>query len=258
MCRWIAYRGRPIRLDSLVYEPIHSLVDQSRAAQFGKSAINADGFGVGWYGEETEPGLYRDILPAWSDPNLRCIARAIRSPLFFAHVRASTGTATSRPNCHPFGHGRWMMMHNGLIRDYESLRRPLDEALDDPYYNARLGTTDSEALFLLMLSLGLDADAPGAIRRAVAHVNALGVDRDRPDTLSATAAISDGRTLYVLRTAEGPSGAPPSLYYRRSEEGLTVVSEPLDEAVETWTALPPGSLLIDGPDRAAHVEALAV
>jgi predicted glutamine amidotransferase len=36
--------------------------------------------------------LFRDTLPAWSDANLRSISEQIRSQLFFAHVRASTGT----------------------------------------------------------------------------------------------------------------------------------------------------------------------
>ncbi|MGA4923289.1 hypothetical protein, partial [Bacillus subtilis] len=32
--------------------------------------------------------------------------------MFFAHVRAATGTAVTRQNCHPFACGRWMFMHN--------------------------------------------------------------------------------------------------------------------------------------------------
>ena len=31
------------------------------------TAVNADGFGLAWYGERPEPGLYRDVMPAWSD-----------------------------------------------------------------------------------------------------------------------------------------------------------------------------------------------
>ena len=254
MCRWIAYKGRPIFLETLVYEPIHSLVDQSRDAHHGKSAINADGFGVGWYGDRAEPGVYRDILPAWSDPNLKSLARTVRSGLFFAHVRASTGTATSRPNCHPFAYGRWMMMHNGRIHDYERLRRPIDGRLDDAHYTARSGTTDSEALFYLMLTLGLDgADPAGAIRAAAAEIEALGRSLGRERTLTATAAISDGRRLYALRT-HPVDGPPPSLFHREEARDLTVVSEPLDGDDAAWRELPPGHLLIAEPDGPVRIE----
>ena len=63
-----------------------------------------------------EPRLYRIDHPAWNDRNLRELAAGISSPLFLAHVRASTGTAVQQTNCHPFRHGRWLWMHNGLIR----------------------------------------------------------------------------------------------------------------------------------------------
>ena len=51
-------------------------------------------------------------------PNLRELAAGISSPLFLAHIRASTGTAIQETNAHPFRHGRWLWMHNGLIREF--------------------------------------------------------------------------------------------------------------------------------------------
>ena len=30
-------------------------------------------------------------------------------------MRAATGTATSRANCHPFAHGQHLFMHNGQV-----------------------------------------------------------------------------------------------------------------------------------------------
>ena len=96
MCRWAAYQGEEVFLEDIVTAPCHSLIAQSHCAQEAKSPTNGDGFGLAWYGERPEPGLYRDILPAWSDPNLKSLCRQIRSGLFLAHVRASTGGATSR------------------------------------------------------------------------------------------------------------------------------------------------------------------
>ncbi|MBM3521755.1 MAG: class II glutamine amidotransferase, partial [Alphaproteobacteria bacterium] len=101
MCRWLAYSGRPVYLEQLLFQPEHSLISQSLRARRSRVTTNGDGFGVGWYGARPEPGLYRDYRPAWNDENLRSLAEQIRSGVFFAHVRASTGTATSRSNCHP-------------------------------------------------------------------------------------------------------------------------------------------------------------
>ncbi len=131
---------------------------QSHCALEGRTATNGDGFGIAWYGTRPEPGLYRDILPAWSDPNLRSLCRQIRSGLFLAHVRASTGGATSRANCHPFVAGRWTFMHNGQIEGFETVRRAMEAELSDEAYQRIEGTTDSELLFLSMIEEGLERD----------------------------------------------------------------------------------------------------
>jgi glutamine amidotransferase len=132
MCRWAAYIGAPIFLEEIVSRPGHSLIHQSHCATECKTAINADGFGIAWYGERPEPGLYRDVLPAWSDPNLRSLTAQVKSRLFLAHVRASTGTATSRNNCHPFAVGRWSFMHK-LHAARKAMKRR------DSYASARRG-----------------------------------------------------------------------------------------------------------------------
>ena len=127
MCRWAAYIGEEVFLEDIVTAPCHSLIAQSHCAREAKSPTNGDGFGIAWYGDRPEPGLYRDILPAWSDPNLKSLCRQIKSDLFLAHVRASTGGATSRANCHPFVSGRWSFMHNGQIGGFERIRRGAGE-----------------------------------------------------------------------------------------------------------------------------------
>jgi hypothetical protein len=123
--------------------------DQSLHARQGATTTNGDGFGVGWYDESETPRVYRSTHPAWNDRNLRELAAGISSPLFFAHIRASTGTAIQETNTHPFRHGRWLWMHNGLIREFPSVRRELVLAVDDSLYPSIEGTTDSEAMFYL-------------------------------------------------------------------------------------------------------------
>ena len=123
MCRWVAYFGNPIHPESLLYDTPHSLVEQSRSDRLAGGQPNADGVGLGWYGERDTPGLYRSVAPAWGDRNLHEIASQVRSPLFLAHIRAATGTPVEQTNCHPFRHGRWLFMHNGFIEGYLGVRR---------------------------------------------------------------------------------------------------------------------------------------
>lgn len=241
MCRWVAYSGPPIYIGELVADPEHSLIAQSRHAEEAKVETNGDGFGIGWYGEHAEPGLYREVLPAWSDDNLRHLARQVRSRLFFAHVRASTGTATSRANCHPFAHGAWMFMHNGQIGGYGRLRRSIEALIPDSLYGARAGTTDSEALFLMALARDIDADPVAAVASALRDVSALMARSTVSEPLRVTAALSDGVRLYAFRYAS--DGRPPSLYWRREGDAIQVVSEPLDRRREIWNAVPDGHAL---------------
>jgi len=167
MCRWIAYRGETIPLEQYVTAPAHSLVVQSLKALESTASTNGDGFGMGWYGEHPEPGLYREVRPAWSDENLRYLCRHIHSHLYFAHVRAATGTPTTRPNCHPFACGHWMFMHNGVIGNWSRLRRQVEHLIPDELYGARIGTTDSEAVFLAILGAGAQSDAIAATERTL-------------------------------------------------------------------------------------------
>ena len=241
MCRWAAYSGAPIFLEEIISRPGHSLIHQSHCATQCHSAINADGFGVAWYGDRPEPGLYRDVTPAWSDPNLRSLTAQVRSRLFLAHVRASTGTATSRNNCHPFVHGVWSFMHNGQIGGYENFRRDADMMVPDHLYPHRKGATDSEALFLTAVAEGLDADPRGALERASARFIRLAREKGAAPHLRMTAALSDGQRLYAVRYAT--DDAAPSLYHRWSDSrgGMAVVSEPLEADEGGWTEVPAAS-----------------
>lgn len=241
MCRWAAYIGAPIFLEEIVSRPRHSLIHQSHCATECKTATNADGFGMAWYGEKDEPGLYRDVYPAWSDPNLKSLTAQVQSGLFLAHVRASTGTATSRNNCHPFAVGRWSFMHNGQIGGYDRFRRDADMLIPDALYPHRKGATDSEALFLLALAEGLADDPKGAMLRATSQFEALSRAKGEAPHLRLTAAFSDGKSLYALRYATDDHA--PTLYHRWSEArgGRAVVSEPLDTDEADWVPVPAGS-----------------
>lgn len=244
MCRWAAYLGRPIFIEDIVSRPAHSLIRQSQGAMRCQTPVNADGFGLAWYDERPEPGLYRDVYPAWSDPNLRSLVGQVRSGLFMAHVRASTGTATSRNNCHPFVVGRWSFMHNGQFGGYDSFRRDAELLIPEDLYAERRGATDSEALFLIALGEGLDHDPQGAMTRAIMRLTALAERRGAAPFVRAACAFSNGKQLFALRYASDELA--PSLYHRWSETrgGRAVVSEPLETDEDDWQEVPPGSFCI--------------
>ncbi len=239
MCRWIAYRGRSIALSHYVTEPEHSLVTQSIRALESTASTNGDGFGLGWYDHHPEPGLYREIRPAWSDENLRYLCRHIQSHLFFAHVRAATGTPITRPNCHPFSCGTWMFMHNGFVGGWPRLRRRIEALIPDELYPSRVGTTDSEALFLAIYGTAL-REPVLATQRVLDAVSAMVEEVGQPFRF--TAALANGQDLYAFRYAANDQSN--SLYYRETAGEVLVVSEPIDSRYDTWTSVPDNSVLV--------------
>jgi glutamine amidotransferase len=251
-------------MDELVYNTAHSLIEQSRAARLTTHLTNADGFGAGWYGTEELPGVYRSVAPAWSDRNLQELCAQIRSPLFLAHVRATTGTPVQETNCHPFRHGRWLFVHNGFIDQYMRLRRDLVLAVDPQLFERIEGTTDSELMFFLALTFGLDEEPLAALERMAGMVEATGRRHGVEDPLQMTLGVSDGERLYAVRYASGqmePNSLSVSndardvrLLYPENErlqhlsdEARAVVSEPLANLPGLWRDVPPATALIVQP-----------
>ncbi len=260
MCRWLAYSGAPVLLDDLLYKPKNSLVVQSLHSQLGAETTNGDGFGVGWYGDQPTPGVFRSIEPAWNDRNLQELAAHIRSRLVLAHVRASTGTPVQQTNCHPFRHGRWLMMHNGFIGGLAQVRRDLVLAVAPSLFPEIEGTTDTELLFHLALTQGLVDDPPAAMARAVGLVEAIGRRRDVQFPIQMTVATTDGDTTWAFRySSEGRSRSlfhstdvstlrdqyPDNpVLHELSEDARLVVSEPLGDLHGAWREVPESTCVV--------------
>ncbi len=243
MCRIAAYSGPAIPLENIIVRPAHSLLSQSQHALEAKLAVNGDGFGIAWYGQDAAPGLYRDVLPAWADGNLTSLCRMVRSSLFIGHIRASTVGETSRANCHPFTHGRWAFCHNGQVPQFPRIRRRLESLLPDDLYAQRRGTTDSEVIFLLMLAHGLDRDPAASL---AATLDAIGPAADE-GPIRLTLVFSDGVRLFAFRHAS--DGKCPTLYASGvlDHGGRAIASEPLCGHPERWTAVPADTLCTLGP-----------
>lgn len=257
MCRWLAYFGSPVLIEELLYKPKHSLIDQSLHSKLGAETTNGDGFGIGWYGVGETPGVFHSVEPAWNDRNLHDLAAHLDSPIVFAHIRASSGSPIQQTNCHPFRHGRWLWMHNGLIREFPEVKRDLALAVDPALYPAIEGSTDSELFFFLALTLGLEDDAPGAVQRAVGLIEEVGRRHGVDHPIQMTVAASNGEQVWAFRySSEGQSR---SLFYSTdvstlrhqypdnpvfqevSDESRLIVSEPLGDLAGAWNEVPESS-----------------
>lgn len=257
MCRWQAYSGRPIRIEELLFNAKHSLIDQSMCSRSAETPTNGDGFGLGWYGTRDVPGLFRSIRPAWNDFNLRDLAAQVESPLFIAHVRATSLATVQETNCHPFRYKQWLFVHNGEIFEVEKIRRALLMQIAPELFCSILGTTDSEVLFYLALTFGLERDPLGALQRMAGCVETIGRENGIDESLWMTLGLSDGKNVYAVRYAS--DGQAPTLYYSKAVDDMThltpevrerlgpdaraIVSEPIGTAADAWVAVPQASAL---------------
>ncbi|AEH35122.1 Glutamine amidotransferases class-II [Vibrio anguillarum 775] len=239
MCRWLAYQGTPIYLDQLVYQPEHSLVHQSLEARKAVTRVNADGFGLGWYTERTTPGQFHEVLPAWGDENLRSLTHHIRSHRFMAHVRSSTGTQVSRSNCHPFILDHWMFLHNGQIGEFEKVKFALERQLPESLYVKRVGTTDSELIFLLMMSNGLRSQPVQAITTTIGQIAQALAEKQIVTPFKASICISDGQDFWLVRYSS--DGNPPTVFSKSEGDNMVVASEPLTSE-SGWQMIEPQTI----------------
>lgn len=281
MCRFTLYLGPPVRLSTLLTEPAHSLIQQSYHSEERSEPLNGDGFGVGWYAPRLsdEPALFHQVTPAWSSRNLFSMAPLITSPCVMAHVRAaSPGSEVNLANCHPFGYGDYLLMHNGRIGSFHKVRRRLLEGLTDEAFDVVRGSTDTEHLFAVFVDeivrngCPVDPGGQGAstgdgaqelAERLVAAIRrTLALVREEGDGESSflNVAVSDGRHVAVSRYTDDPDEDPESLYWlhgemyepagrsfaerRKDDEGEAVVvsSERLTDDPR-WQVVPGGSVL---------------
>jgi predicted glutamine amidotransferase len=263
MCRWIAYIGKPIYIDTLVTKPPCSLVEQSMNARmsFGHDgsilATNGDGFGIGWYTEREDPGLFKGSEPAWGNENLNEVCSHTKARIFMAHIRAASTGAIQRSNAHPFKYKNWLFQHNGYVGQFPLIRRDLQCHISRDLFSALKGTTDSETFFLLALTYGLQENPKQAIMRMISRITETCEDNDIPLDLVLSCALSDGKSLYTLRYASGKRSN--SQYYsthaqcmkEKNEDSsaipsqsVVVVSEPLDQTGEHWKEMPHNSFAV--------------
>ena len=274
MCRFVAYIGKkPILLKELLEKHNNSLINQSKEAREGINGLNADGFGLAWYDQdiEPEPGIFKSIQPAWNDANLKHIASKIKSSCFLGHVRASTVGDVSINNCHPFTYRKYAFVHNGTIRHFEKVRRPLMNQLDDEFFDAIKAQTDSEHLFYLIMQC-LKHNPNYTLEQAVTNAFKYIVDWQKVEGKESFSrlniVITDGNQLVATRfVTKGYD--PLSLHYAighcvdESEDehllitgkksgAVIIASEPLTDYAREWQEVPNNHSIVINPDLSIH------
>jgi len=253
----MAWLGQPVLIDELLFKTPHGIIDQSLHARMGAEPTNGDGFGLGWYGVGDGPGRYRSVSPAWSDANLRELATHTESHLFIAHIRAAIGSPVQQTNCHPFRRGKWLFVHNGYLGGFHDTRRELMLAMDPAIFAEIHGSTDTEVVFGLALTLGLEADPVAALERTVGLIEAVAARHGVEDAVQGTFGVTDGDTLWAVRYAT--QGRPRTLFasadtaairrlypdnaraQRLSDEDRVIVSEPFNDLPGVWQEIPPST-----------------
>ena len=263
MCRLLGYLGSSIQLDRILIKPEHSLIIQSyKPQEMTSGLLNADGFGIGWYGmdRDTLPYIYRNILPIWNDVNLPPLARYIKSRCFLGYVRSATSSlSVDTINCQPFAHQNLVFVHNGFIDSFRStLYRPIRNKLSDFAYQRIEGTTDSEHIFALIvneLETNNDLTLHQALNNTVVKLAELAQQDDIK--FSANIVLSNGKELAACRYANRKQS--PSLYYIKDNlhysGAVIIASEPLFEG--DWISCPDESIIGVGENLEVSVNSIS-
>lgn len=243
MCRLMAYKGTPIIMDKLLYQPKNSLVNQSINAKEIEEPLNGDGFGIGWYVPEVnyEPVTFVSVNPAWSNRNLRNLAPKMQTECMIAHVRAASVGEVSESNCHPFQYKNLLMAHNGGVENFGRIKRDLRKPLSDEMYNWIKGQTDSEHLFAYLLSelfKNHKTVNPEAVvdsfERTFRTLKELMKKHDIQEPAYLNMVFTNGLFIVATRYCTDPKEEPLTLYHSEGsryvvDDGVTRLEAPEDD-----------------------------
>ena len=174
MCRVLAYIGPEIPLESLLLTPENSLINQSLDPE-RHPELQLAGWGFGAWGERLlkpeKPFIYRRPMAAFYDDNAERIIPSLQASTMLAHVRAAAYSAQvvlADENCHPFSADEtpWIVAQNGGLPNWQLLQRELLQHCEDRYLKQMRGTTDTEFIYVLLLSL-MEGDSDEEVQRAV-------------------------------------------------------------------------------------------
>ena len=148
-------------------------------------------------------------------------------------------------------------MHNGEVHGIELFRKRLIMAIADELFPHILGTTDSEVMFYLALTFGLETDPKGALARMAGFIEGAGRAAGIHESLWMTVGVTDGNVLHAVRYAT--DGQAPTLHHSRNMNEVyealpdlkgrlapttrMVASEPVGKTREVWVDVPQATYL---------------
>jgi len=215
MCRVLAYLGRPVLLESLLYRPDSSLVRQVYDPQM-LHMLNLAGFGMAAWDPDSHEGdvpfeYHSPDIPLF-DNNLRSLSRKLRPRCVLAHVRGvsytTSSTAIGHHNLHPFRYDgfRLALAHNGDLSGFPVMKHDLLAYMKPAIASQIRGTTDSEWMYALIMSQVSDPTADlsadeitGAVRRALEIIREVRERRDIHISSSVNLFLCDGNDLVATR-----------------------------------------------------------
>jgi gamma-glutamyl hercynylcysteine S-oxide hydrolase len=233
MCRHLAYLGPAATLRSMLIDPPYGLYKQAWAPRFQKpGAINADGFGVGWYPDgDHSPVRYRQAVPIWTDESFYEISAVTPTGAVLGAIRNATPRTSHGPAAAaPFKHGRWLFSHNGAVNGWPESTAALAATLPAVSLLELEARVDSALLWALVLHrLRLGLAAADALADTIGTLASAGV------TGRFNFLLTDGRSIAA-------SAAGDTLCYRASGASVMVASEPCDDE-PGWQDVPGNSVL---------------
>ncbi|AOW91864.1 ergothioneine biosynthesis protein EgtC [Rhodococcus sp. WMMA185] len=235
MCRHLGYLGPDQSVGDLLVQGENSLLNQSFAPRDmrGGGTINADGFGVGWWGADGF-SRYRSDQPLWSDPALQETLPSIHSGAVVAAARSATvGMPVQRTACAPFSDDEWAFSHNGVVTRWPESLGELAADLPSTDLLQLEAPTDSAALWLLLRRLLGEYDPEKALATLVTAVIAA-APQSRLNLL-----LGNGQELWATTWYH-------SLSAFVDDERAIVSSEPYDDD-PNWQAIPDRHLVVARP-----------
>jgi glutamine amidotransferase len=269
MCRLYGFRAtEPTKVECPLVHAQNALMSQSRRDLAGLR--HGHGWGVATY-EDHVPQVTRQAWAAYHCEHFRRIAAGTYANTVLAHVRRATVGPACMENTHPFSHERWAFAHNGTVPGFDRVRPRLKEMMGAGHGDAIAGSTDSEHVFRLLLSLReRDPDRPllEVLRQGLSRVLDICREVAPTKTVSLNVLWTDGRQLAGSRLGRTLwfverdglhdceiCGVPhvrhdPQAPYRAVE----VASEPITH--ERWREIPNGSVFEVTPDHRLSISPL--
>ncbi|HQI57448.1 MAG TPA: class II glutamine amidotransferase [Syntrophorhabdaceae bacterium] len=173
-------------LGLIANKPVDIEFSLSRFKEF--SSDNPDGWGIGWYENNSAKVFKQGISAKDYRSQLPNLSKEVRSKIIIAHVRKGTGAPPSEINSHPFQYKNWLFAHNGSVdRDY------LFSGLKDDYKRELKGKTDSEVYFYWILQcIEKSKDIIEGIKTAVDKIKSRNYS-------GLNFLLSDGKCIYSFR-----------------------------------------------------------